>query len=71
MGSSFSTESGDPYWWGYLDDGKGWTARPKAEYMADPSYNKDLRRQLRQQKREQKQKQKQNRAKPGSGYYGS
>ncbi|KAF4967248.1 hypothetical protein FSARC_5160 [Fusarium sarcochroum] len=63
MGSSCSTESGDPYWWGYLDDGKGWTARPKSQYMSDPSYNKKLRRQ-------QKRPQQYNQSMSSPGYYG-
>ena len=33
----------DPYWWGYIDDGQGWTARRKSEYMKTPAYNKELR----------------------------
>ncbi|KAJ5096330.1 hypothetical protein NUU61_005686 [Penicillium alfredii] len=37
----------DPYWWGYIDDGQGWTARRKSEYMKTPEYNPELRRQLR------------------------
>ncbi|KAK0377064.1 hypothetical protein CLIM01_05597 [Colletotrichum limetticola] len=48
MGSS-SSKSSDPYWWGYIDDGKGWTARPKSEYMKTPAYNKQLRRQMKQE----------------------
>ncbi|KAF9879521.1 hypothetical protein CkaCkLH20_03064 [Colletotrichum karsti] len=47
MGSSCS-KSGDPQQWGYIDDGKGWTARPRSEYMKTPAYNKQLRRQMRQ-----------------------
>jgi hypothetical protein len=37
----------EPQWWGYVDDGRGWTARPKSEYMATTNYNKDLKRQIR------------------------
>ncbi|KAI6784056.1 uncharacterized protein J7T54_004602 [Emericellopsis cladophorae] len=35
---------GEEQWWGYIDDGKGWTARPKSQYMSTPAYNSDLRR---------------------------
>ena len=48
----FGSSNKDPQWWGYLDDGKGWTARPKSEYMTSPDYNRDLRRQLRQEKKD-------------------
>ncbi|KAJ0366891.1 hypothetical protein COL26b_011479 [Colletotrichum chrysophilum] len=48
MGSC-SSKSGDPYHWGYIDDGKGWTARPRSEYMKTPAYNKHLRRQMREE----------------------
>lgn len=57
MGSSMSkqhirivpNEHGSPlpneeHWWGYIEDGLGWTARPKSEYMRTPAYNKELRR---------------------------
>lgn len=45
----------DPYWWGYIDDGQGWTARPKSEYMKTPEYNPELRRQLKKERKERKQ----------------
>ncbi|KAF6829383.1 hypothetical protein CMUS01_08172 [Colletotrichum musicola] len=48
MGSC-SSKTGDPLWWGYIDDGKGWTARPRSEYMKTPAYNSDLRRQMKQE----------------------
>lgn len=41
---------------GYIDDGRGWTARPKSEYMKTPEYNKDLWRQMWKEKKEQKEK---------------
>ncbi len=47
----FGSGDKDPQWWGYLDDGKGWTARPKSQYMASPDYNKDLRRAQREQRK--------------------
>lgn len=50
FGSSKDTDH-DPYWWGYIDDGQGWTARRKSEYMKTPEYNKDLRRQMREQRK--------------------
>ena len=53
FGSSKDKE--DPYWWGYIDDGQGWTTRHKSEYMKTPEYNKDLRRQMRQERKEQKE----------------
>ncbi|THC96270.1 hypothetical protein EYZ11_004263 [Aspergillus tanneri] len=46
-----SYKDSDPLWWGYIDDGKGWTARRKSEYMKTPLYNKELRRGMRQQRR--------------------
>lgn len=50
MGNCMSM-SGDYQMWGYLDDGKGWTARPKSEYMTSPDYNKELRHQLRAERK--------------------
>lgn len=49
-----SSKDEDPYWWGYIDDGQGWTARRKSEYMKTPEYNKELRRQLREQRKANK-----------------
>lgn len=54
MGNSCSM-SGDYQMWGYLDDGKGWTARPKSEYMTSPDYNSDLRRYLRAEKKAERE----------------
>lgn len=34
----------------YIDDGRGWTARLKSEYMKMAEYNKDLRQQMRKEK---------------------
>lgn len=50
-----SSKDTDPYWWGYIDDGQGWTARRKSEYMKTPEYNPEIRRQLRQQRKQEKQ----------------
>jgi len=50
----FGSKDSDPYWWGYIDDGQGWTARRKSEYMKTPEYNSQLRHQLRREKKEAK-----------------
>jgi hypothetical protein len=52
MGSSCSKD-GDPLWYGYMPDGKGWTVRPKSVYMTSPDYNSELRRQMKQQRKAQ------------------
>lgn len=49
-----SSKNEDPYWWGYIDDGQGWTARRKSEYMKSPDYNKDLPRQMRRDRKANK-----------------
>lgn len=48
----FGESSNDPLWYGYIDDGQGWTARPKSEYMKTPEYNKELRREMKAQRRQ-------------------
>ena len=50
-----SSKTHDPYWWGYIDDGQGWTARPKSAYMKTPEYNPELRRKLKKERKERKQ----------------
>lgn len=60
----------DPYWWGYIDDGQGWTARRKSEYMKTPEYNKELRRQLRQERKANKGRVPVPQAAYGQGGYG-
>jgi len=58
MGNCMSMK-GDYLMWGYLDDGKGWTARPKSEYMTSPDYNRELRHQMRAERKAEKMREKQ------------
>ena len=48
----FGSSSEDEEWWGYIDDGKGWTARPRAEYEQTPAYNSKLTKQMQRERRE-------------------
>ncbi len=43
FGGEYKNSSSDPLWYGYIDDGKGWNARPKSEYMKTPMYNSEHR----------------------------
>ncbi|OJJ81277.1 uncharacterized protein ASPGLDRAFT_38068 [Aspergillus glaucus CBS 516.65] len=54
-GKKGKNKTHDPYWWGYIDDGQGWTARPKSAYMKTPEYNPELRRKLKKERKERKQ----------------
>jgi len=69
--SLFMGTKDDPLWWGYLDDDKGWTARPKSEYMKSPEYNSELRHQLKQEKKQQnlQQQQQQQQQLPNQSYH--
>ncbi|PLB53961.1 hypothetical protein P170DRAFT_504826 [Aspergillus steynii IBT 23096] len=64
------SKDSDPYWWGYIDDGQGWTARRKSEYMKTPEYNKELRRQLRRERKANKGRVPVPQAAYGQGGYG-
>lgn len=47
-------DNDDPLWWEYIDDGQGWTARPRAVYRKTPEYNKSLQRQLLEERKTKK-----------------
>lgn len=47
----FGSSDKEEEWYGYIDDGKGWTVRPRAEYEQTPAYNSKLNNQFKRERR--------------------
>lgn len=47
----FGSSDKEDEWYGFIDDGKGWTVRPRSEYEQTPAYNTKLSNQMRRERR--------------------
>jgi hypothetical protein len=47
----FGSSDKEEEWYGYIEDGKGWTVRPRSEYEQTPAYNSKLHNQYKRERR--------------------